>query len=199
MKIGLNRKQRTGCGCERAFSLTEFSVAMTIFFFVTAGMLTSYIFGLKMHQLTTAKLGATGEARKAIAFMVDEIRSANRVRIGTGTTTSFAEIGDESPQSGGAVQIHATTNLSHWTRYFRDASTDSIRRITDSNSVPIVLVNNITNEIVFASEDFRGTVLTNRRNNRVVGVDLAFSQVPYAGEFSDYYRLRFKVTRRRLR
>lgn len=182
-----------------AFSFSEFTVAMAVFFLVAAGLITSYIFGLKMYEITRAKLGASADSRKAITYMVGEIRSANRVRIGDGSRMAFSDRGATNEQKGNAIQIHATTNLNDFVRYYWESNSATLRRITNTGTNYMVIVNDITNTVVFTAEDFRGTILTNSRNNRVIGVDLAFSQVPFAKEYSDYYRLRFKVTRRRLR
>lgn len=186
-------------GSELGMTMPEFSVAMTVFFFVTAGLLTTHVFGLKMYELTRAKLGASADARKALALMVDEVRSARRVRVGQGDMSTFAEAGLTNAQMGNCLQIHATTNLSEWVRYYHDPYTEALMRYSDVATNPVVIVNSITNPVPFQAEDFRGTVLTNTSNNRVISVDLIFSQVPFAEEYSDYYRLRYKVTRRRIR
>jgi hypothetical protein len=183
---------------EQGFTLSEFSVSMAIFFFVTAGLLTTFIFGLKMNELTQAKLGASAGGRKALAYLVDEIRSARRVRVGVGNANAFTEAGLAEAQQGNALQIHATTNLNEWVRYYHDPVDEAVMRVTDSALTPVAIVKNITNAIPFRAEDFLGNVQTNTQNNRVMSVDLIFSQVPFAPEYADYYRLRFKVTRRRI-
>ena len=169
-----NRRHQAG------FTMSEFSVAMAVFFFVTAGLITTYVFGLKMYELTRAKLGATADARKALTVMVDEIRAARRVRIGTGDNATFTEAGLTNAQAGNCLQIHATTNLADWVRYYHDPARESIVRLTDSATNAMTIVNNITNTIPFQAEDYRGNVLTNSSNNRVISVDLIFSQVPFA-------------------
>jgi hypothetical protein len=68
----------------------------------------------------------------------------------------------------------------------------------------MVVANAITNSMVFTSEDYTGTVLTNNLNNRVIGMTLQFYQLEYPtvpigpGAFYDFYQLRTKITRRAL-
>ena len=53
-------------------------------------------------------------------------------------------------------------------------------RVTSSNSSPTVLAGNITNQLVFTAEDFKGKVLTNSQNNRVIRMVLEFYQKEYS-------------------
>jgi hypothetical protein len=56
--------------------------------------------------------------------------------------------------------------------------------------------------MVFRAEDFRGNILTNDRNNRVIRMMLEFYQWEYPiasagpGGMYDYYRLQTRITRR---
>jgi hypothetical protein len=67
-----------------------------------------------------------------------------------------------------------------------------------------VVANAITNSMVFTSEDFSGTVISNNLNNRVIGLSLQFYQLQYPkvtigpGSYYDFYQLRTKITRRAL-
>lgn len=181
------------------FTITEFTVSSAILLIVFGALLAGFIFGLRMFELTKGKLGATDDARKALARMSAEVRSANRVRIGTGTLNDFTEIGGNSLQEGNAIQIHPGTNLNQWVRYYHDPVAEKLARITDGQTAPEAIAAHVTNVVVFRAEDFRGNTLTNSQNNRGVAVDLQFSQTPFAPQYADHYRLRYKLTRRRIR
>jgi hypothetical protein len=43
-------------------------------------MLSAHLFGMRMFEITKAKLGANDEARQAISLMMHEIRSGKLVR-----------------------------------------------------------------------------------------------------------------------
>lgn len=180
------------------FTVTEFLIAAAITLIVAGGMIYAYITGLRMYEITRAKLGASDDSRKAIAYLVDEIRSATEVKVGEGSPMIFNEAGITNLQLGNSIQIHATTNASDWVRYFWNSNEHTINRLTSANTNPVVIVNQITNSPVFTAEDFLGNIETNSQNNRVIGINLMFSQIPSLSAQPDFYQLRFRVTRRRL-
>jgi len=63
---------------------------------VMAGLLSAHFFGLRLFELTKAKLGASDEARAAISTLIQEIRSAKLLRIGDGSLSTFTEVGVDS-------------------------------------------------------------------------------------------------------
>lgn len=187
-----------------AFTLPEMMIAMSILTLVLAGVLASHLFGVRLLEITKAKLGASDEARKALGDFITEIRSAKMIQIGSGGVSSFTEVADGAPQQGSAVQIYTTTNTSFYIRYFLDATARRLMRVTTGNSASTVVANCITNTQVFTSEDFAGNILTNNQNNRVIGLMLQFYQIQYPivligpGNYYDYYQLRTRITRRAL-
>ncbi len=187
-----------------AFTFTETLVTTALVLMVLAGVITGHLFGVHMFQITKAKLGASDEARKAISYMISEIRSAKIVRIGNGNLTSFTEIGMNTQQVGNAIQIYPTVATNSYIRYFWDTTDKKLKKTTNSSSSSLVVANFITNSSVFTSEDYKGTILTNNQNNRVIGLSLQFYQIQYPivmigpGNFYDFYMLRTKITRRAL-
>ena len=75
-------------------------------------------------------------------------------------------------------------------------------RTTNGQTFVFIVANSISNQLVFTSEDYSGTVLTNNENNRVIAVTLQFFQLQYPtirigpGSIYDFYQLRTKITRR---
>ncbi|MDX1951922.1 MAG: prepilin-type N-terminal cleavage/methylation domain-containing protein [Verrucomicrobiota bacterium] len=193
--------QANGC---RAFTLTEMMVTVAILLMVLAGVLTVHLFGIRMFQITKAKLGASDEARIAISRMMDEIRTGKLVKIGEGSLTNFTEVGINMAQRGSAVQIYSSTNTNTFIRYFWSASDQLLKRTTNGSTSVSIVASSITNSMVFAAEDHRGIVLTNNLNNRVISVTLQFFQIQYPiiligpGQYYDFYQLRTKITRRAL-
>jgi hypothetical protein len=160
------------------------------------------VFGLHMLQLARSKMGASDEARAAIAKMMEEIRSAKLLRIGNGTLTDFTEVDVDTPQKGSSVQIFPTTNFNAYVRYFWDSEDKRLKRTTNGETYVFIVANSISNSLVFAAEDYSGTILTNNENNRVIAVNLQFFQLQYPsipigpGSIYDFYQLRTKITRR---
>jgi len=188
---------------QHAHTITELMVSMAVVLIVMAGVLSSHVFGLRLFEMNKAKLGASDDARGSLSYMVSEIRAAKIVRIGEGGASSFAEVQPGAPQRGNAIQVHPTTNLTSFVRYFLDAD-QKLKRLASGNGAPRVIANHISNQVVFTSEDFSGAILTNNENNRVIGLSLQFYQLDNPtvsfgpGNLYDYYHLRTKITRRTL-
>ncbi len=192
------RKRRT------AFTLPEMMIALSILTMVLAGILSSHLFGVKMLEITKAKLGASDGARKAISTLISEVRSAKIILVGTGNQGSFTEVVDGYPQQGSAIQIYGSTNTNSFVRYFWDSTDKILKRAVNGGSAVSVVAQSLTNSLLFTSEDFTGTIITNNQNNRVIGVVLQFYQIQYPiilvgpGNYYDFYQLRTRITRRTL-
>lgn len=189
----------------RAFTLTEIMITMALMMIVMAGVIYGHVAGLKMYGLTRAKLGASDMARAAINNLVTEIRSAKRVRVGNGTATSFAGLAEGEAQRGNALLINATLNTNQWVRYYVDPASTRLIRMDHSGASREIVAEFVSNQVVFAAEDYQGNVLTNYYNNRVVSLTLRFYQMQYPvtaigtpGAYFDFYQLRTRVTRRTL-
>jgi prepilin-type N-terminal cleavage/methylation domain-containing protein len=197
-------KSPPGWAGQVAFTLPELMVAMAIFSLLMAGMMIANVFGIRAHEMTKVKLGASDEARRAINLLSAEIRTAKIIRIGNGDASSFAEIPLNSLQQGSAIQIHPTTNTANFVRYFWNSDDHQLKRSMNGSNIVTVVANFITNQLVFTSEDGFGSILTNNQNNRVIGLKLEFYQLQYPvvkigpGQLYDYYRLSTKTTRRAL-
>lgn len=186
------------------FTFTEIMIAGTLLTVILAGMVTAHLFGMRMLEITKAKLGANDEARQAISLLMNEIRTAKLVKIGSGSLSSFSEVAVNTPQIGSAVQIYPTISTNQFIRYFWDENSKQLRRTTNGSSSVSIVANSITNNIVFGAEDQAGTTLTNNENNRVIALTLQFYQIQYPivqigpGQYYDFYQLRTKITRRAL-
>lgn len=189
-----------------AFTLVELLISLALFSMVITGVVYAHITGLKMFQLTQAKLGASDEARMALGTLITEVRSAQRVAIGTGNAGSFTELGDGVSQQGGAMQIYrsdydAASNSNAYIRYYRDASTAQVYRKAGTLAAEVA-VENITNAAPFSAASRSGVVLTNNDNNQVISVVFQFYQIQYpvvsigTNMYYDFFQLSAKIARR---
>lgn len=201
LRVTPSRRRRLSAG----MTLPEVMVTAAIFGMAMAGFLALQLFALRMNEVVAAKLGASDEARGAVGKMISEIRMAGVVRIGTGDESVFTEIPLGQPQRGNAVQIQPSKdNTNNWIRYFWDPGDTRLKRTVNGNPAVSIVANSITNSMVFTSEDYRGQVLLNNYNNRVIGVCLQFYQLEFPnvpigpGHQYDFYQLRTKITRRAL-
>jgi type II secretory pathway pseudopilin PulG len=201
-RMGDSRQAAPAYAPWRAFTITEVMVAMALLSMVVIGVLSGHFFGMRLFQLTKAKLGASEEARMALNRLTDEIRSAKVLDVGTGSLSSFVECGIGTLQQGNALQIYTNSDTNTFIRYFRDPADKKLKRTVNGLSAVSIVANAITNTVLFTSEDHLGTVLTNGQNNRVIGLKLEFYQIAYPvvsvgpGGLFDYYQLSTRITRR---
>lgn len=188
---------------EKAFTLTEIMITGSLAVMVLAGVLMGHLVGWRMFQYSKSKNGGTDDARSAISKLVEDIRSAKLVKIGTGNVSVFVECSINSTQQGNAIQLYPTTSTNSFIRYFL-ASDTTLCRTTNGTTAKQVMASFVTNQMVFTSEDFKGNLHTNNENNRVIGLTLQFYQIQYpvvkigTNQLYDFYQVRTKITRRTL-
>jgi len=183
----------------RAFTLVDMMVAMGLFMLVILAVVYSHIFGLRMYGIVHAKLSAIDDARHTLSRMAEEVRTAGVVQVGNGTGESFTQIPAHALQQGNALRIYPFSgNTNNFIQYYYDPASEELRRFASGGGDEVV-ARSITNEVVFAAENYAGEVLTNSFNNRVISMTLQFSQaIGGSSTLADYYQLRTKVTRRAL-
>ncbi len=187
-----------------AFTLPEVLIASTIMIMVLAGVLACQAFGMRLFQLSKAKLGASDDARKAINLLSTEIRAAKTIKIGNSNLglSDFTECAPGQLQVGSAVQIYGTTNTNSFVLYYRNSNSNQLQRTDSATKTPTVVASYITNSTPFACEDAFGNTLTNSQNNRVIAFKLQFYQLQYptvnigGGSYFDYYQISTKTTPR---
>lgn len=183
-------------------TIPEMMISVTIFSLLTLGFIQAQIFGLRYDAAVQSKLGATDQSRIGLGRLASEIRSGKSFKVGAGEFASFTEAADGSAQQGTSLQIYPDTSTNTYIRYYLDTTSKELRRMENGGTSFSVIAESLTNSVIFTSEDFRGTVLTEVANNSVVGVLLQFYQFKYPltavgpGQYYDFYKLQFKVTRR---
>ena len=185
-----------------AFTLPELMVVMVIFTLLVTTLVACQIFGMRIHRIAETKLAATASGRKALNQVREEVREAKLIFVGNGDNTLFTKIPDNTAHIGNALQVCPTTNQTVFTRFYLDSTDHCLKRISSTNNKPWIVATHVTNQLVFRAEDFRGNVLTNDRNSRVIRMTLELYQWEYPiasagpGGMYDYYRLQTRITRR---
>lgn len=182
----------------RGFTLPELMVAVAVFALVLTGVVFAHLFGLSMFRITETTLTATDDTRKVIGKMAQEIRTCKATAVGNVNAGVFVALLDGEKQQGTALMIRPTTNSANFVIYFVNPSDQTFRRTTSTPGSAMVLAESITNSLVFRAQDYRGNVLTNIQNNRVIHINLEFFQPRKYLQVADYYRLETSVTRRAL-
>ena len=168
------RPIRSQTPARHGFTLPELMIVMAIFVMVMAALISSHVFGLTVLNVTETQIGATDVGRQALDLLVADIRSGKTVAVGSGTLTTFTNATSGSAQQGGAMQINTSTNTNYYIRYYLDSTDKSLKRMTNGLATPVVVAYYLSNTVLFAAEDYSGTVLTNQQNNAVVHVTLQF-------------------------
>jgi type II secretory pathway pseudopilin PulG len=189
-------RHRAGTASDGGFTLAELLIAISVFMFVISGIVFANLYGLKMYRITETTLNASDDVRKAIGRMTDEIRTCKGTWIGNVRNGVFEARLDGETQQGMGLLIQPTPNLTNVVIYFVNPSDKTFRRTTGASDTVTILAQSITNSVVFTSHDFRGNVLTNTQNNRVIHMQLEFYQPKRAMQISEYQKLETSVTRR---
>ncbi len=174
----------------RAFTIPELLIALSIFSFIVLGLASITAFGMRQDLLTRSKLGMNNQSRKGINQLLNDIRMARDIQIGSGNSTSFVEVVSGTAQEGKAIQVLLTT----------------LRRKAANATGTTLVASFLTNRVLFQAQDYTGSnvlmVSPDALNyNYVVGVNLEFYQFlnPYTivgtNSYYNYYRLNFKATR----
>lgn len=215
----------------RAFSLVEMLVAVTIFSLIIISTVAMQIYASRVYTLAATKLSATSGAREALNDVRDKVRQGQLVYVGnyfisTGNPIQdFTPIADGSLQQGNALMIYpSSTSTNTFTLMFLQPGNGSTNFATVNSSganintnclmleiytngicqVSNSVISYITNQYIFSAQDYANNVLTNNVNNRVIQIQMFFSEWEYpiafigSNQFNayDYYRIQTRVTRR---
>ncbi len=199
MKTVFHRPARKA---RHAFTIAEIMTATGLFSLVVIGVVYSQLFGMRMFNVTSAKLSAGDNARKVLNVIRDDIRSGKLLYVGNGDGVHFTTISGNAARQGNTLEIYPTTATNFYIRYYLDTNSQCLKRMTSDGGQPQVLAPFLTNVIAFRAEDFAGNTLTNDQNNRVIRVNMDFYQWEFpvaqagTGAFYDYYHLQTRITRR---
>jgi hypothetical protein len=187
-----------------AFTLVEVLITTVTAVLVLGGAMAAYLYALRMTQYVEPKLMASDYARKAVALLTEDIRTAYDVKVGNRAGSTFSPIAPFTLHAGNALLISPSSNTNQYILYFLDAKDKSLKRTVNNSSSSTIVASAVSNTMVFTAEDFKGNVLSNDVNNYVIGLTLQFYQIAYPtmgvgpGNYYDWYQLRSKVTKRNL-
>ena len=179
-----------------AFTIPELLVALTIFGFVTIGVIFAHLYGLSMFRITETSLSATASARQAAGKLTDEIRTCSSTSIGNIKNGEFVAVINGERQEGNSLAIYPTSNLSNYVVYFVNPADQTLRRATDKSGSAVILAESVTNAVVFRAENHLGQVQTNKLNNRVIHFRFEIYHPRRYRQIADYFKLESSVTRR---
>lgn len=178
-------------------TLTELVVSMSVFSLTIIGIIACHLAGLRFNWFIQPKIENAEYARETLTRVMEEVRSATSIQVGSGTSSTFAPAGATNVQSGNAMRVFSSTSTNQFIYYFYDSSSLSLNRVPLQGGPFVTIASGVTNA-VFDMEDFSGTVLTNSQNNAVLGILLQLQRaLPVQGMF-DAYQISSKITRRNI-
>ncbi|MGO8928896.1 MAG: type II secretion system protein J [Limisphaerales bacterium] len=182
----------------QAYTLVEMMIASGLFSLVILGILACHLAGLRFQQLIQPKLLNAQYERQTIGRLIEEVRCANSLQVGTGSLSTFTAAGPTNVQAGNALRIYPSTNTSQYVYYFHDLATATVQRVPLQSASAVIIASAVTNDTIFTMEDFAGNALTNSQNNAVMSLLLQFYVASAWQGIADSAQVRTKVTRRNL-
>ena len=185
---------------QAALTLIEMMVAMSVFSFVTLGLVYTHLFTLMQDQLANSKLGASDASRLGFVMLADDVRAAKSWQVGNGDHDDFTPIANGNAQQGTALQIYRTTATNSYILYYFDPEHKELRRRQSGVDHAKLIAANLTNTMYFRAEDYRGVTQTTLTHKGVIDVVMQFCQFQYPltkvgpGYLYDYYKIQFKLT-----
>lgn len=177
-------------------TITELVVSMSVFSLAIIGIMACHLAGLRANWFIEPKIENAQYARQILGRVIEEVRSATSVQIGSGTSTTFVPAGATNTQAGNALRVYPSANTSQFIYYFHDPVSASLNRVPVLGNSFVTVANSVTNDNVFEMEDYSGAVLTNSQNNAVLSILLQMRRdLPIKGA-SDAYQIVSKITRR---
>ena len=190
---------------EQAFTLAEMMTAVSIFVFMTLGIIYTWLFCLRYDELVNSKLGASDKSRVSFDMLTGEIRAAKWWKIGTGTATSFTACGNAMNQVGNAVRLSANsdTNSTAYVTYYFDTDQCQLCRVTNGVATVQVLAASLTNasgnSMQFSAQKFDGTLAQDWQYKYMIAATMEFCQYQYPltrvgpGYYYNYYCIQIKA------
>jgi hypothetical protein len=198
MKLNISRNKRISSGKKRGRTLVEMMVASSLLSLVILGILSCHIAGLRFTGFVMPKIQNAEYSRQLVSRVIEEIRCATTVSIGTGTVSGFTAAAANRPQVGNAIRVYPSTNSSSYIYYFQDTNSWTVQRIDINGTAPVAIADQVTNLTVFSMENFGGTILTNPQNNCVLSLLIQMRRPTTVTGVSDTLQVRSKITRRNI-
>jgi hypothetical protein len=183
---------------QNGHTLTELIVSLAVSSLAISGILACHLAGLRFNWFVQPKIENAKYARQTVTRVVEEIRCATSIQVGSGTASSFVPAGATNLQAGNALRVFPSTNTSQFIYYFHDPASLTLNRVPLLGTSSITIASGVTNDAVFEMENFSGTVLTNNQNNAVLSILLQMQRdLPVKGTF-DAFQVVAKITRRNI-
>lgn len=199
-----------------AFTLAEFMVMSGVFIMMMAAIMAAHLYGLKMSARVGVQLGASDDARQTLSKLIADIRDAQTVDVGNGSSSGWTNVADGSAQQGSGLMIYPgnTVNLAQtnsWIRYYYapdllTGQTNALMRLDNTGATTNLTANYVTNDLpIFKKVDYAGNVSTSQAQKpfcieiTLSFIRLANPQIPIGAggtNMFDFYQVLTRVSPR---
>ena len=165
-------------------TITELLIALCIFSFVVLGLLYAQMFGMRFDQLVNSQAGASDNSRNSFNKLIDDIRGAKLMAIGSGTLGSFTPCANGAAQSGNMLQVSLTTDTNNYIQYYFNSTLGQLVR-QHSGQASTLLATNLLNANsstvapFFTAETYNGTLSSNITYSSLIVANLSFYEFRY--------------------
>lgn len=176
-----NKTARAG----RAFTLVEALITSATLVIVLGSVVMCNLYGLSMAVRQQIWLGASDDAAGAIGTLMEDIRSATSLEVGSYSNSVFTQTASTGQQSGNALMIFTNSSTLPWILYYYDSTSNNLVRSnyygpSVNGDSKLVSANPITNDVthpIFTEVDYTGTALSNATPLTAVTIYLSFTKL----------------------
>lgn len=180
----LNLQNKTA-RARRAFTLVEALITSATLVIVLGSVVMCNLYGLSMAVRQQIWLGASDDAAGAIGTLMEDIRSATSLEVGSYSNSVFTQTASTGQQSGNALMIFTNSSTLPWTLYYYDSTSNNLVRSNYygpgvNGDSKLVSANPITNDMthpIFTEVDYTGTALSNATPLTAVTIYLSFTKL----------------------
>lgn len=180
----LNLQNKTA-RARRAFTLVEALITSATLVIVLGSVVMCNLYGLSMAVRQQIWLGASDDAAGAIGTLMEDIRSATSLEVGSYSNSVFTQTASTGQQSGNALMIFTNSSTLPWTLYYYDSTSNNLVRSnyygpSVNGDSKLVSANPITNDVthpIFTEVDYTGTALSNATPLTAVTIYLSFTKL----------------------
>jgi hypothetical protein len=188
---------------QRGYTLTDLLVSVSIFLMVIGALLSSHLFGLRLTEFSRNSIEASDGFVRQFGSLSADLSSARGIAVGNGNRSYFAAVPAGSPLRGPALQVYPSTDTNQFVRYYWDSADRSLKRLA-SDGREQTLAQCLTNQEIFALEDYAGATLTQPSPHAVVAVRLQFYALSGTGvafgpdKYYTAYQRQFRIASKTL-
>lgn len=191
----------------RGLTLVETMFTVVAFGMLVGSFIAIQMFGLRHSQLVESKLGASDQSRYLLQKMGWEIRGAKAWDVGNvsgSNLNTYAEVASSAALKGTSIRLYPYgANTNTYIQYHFNTNSQKLYRSESGVSGFTLVASDLTNNMFFQVEDYRGNVINNSTDSRIwrncVRVVLEFAKFQYpmtaigSNQLYDYYKLEYKI------